>query len=62
MSLASRVNGRSRSRRNQRGAFHTRLRGESLERRALLANDVVISEIMADNATTLADQDGEFSD
>jgi len=35
---------------------------EPLEKRALLAVDVVINEIMADNANALADQDGDASD
>ena len=35
---------------------------DRLESRRLLAADVVISEFMAINGTTLADEDGEFSD
>ncbi|MFO0916591.1 MAG: lamin tail domain-containing protein [Pirellulales bacterium] len=36
--------------------------GERLEDRHLLAGDVVVSEFMAVNASTLADTDGEYSD
>ena len=35
---------------------------ESVERRLMLAADVVISEFMASNSRTLADRDGDFSD
>src|SRR5688572_30274904 len=35
---------------------------ESVERRMMLAADVVISEFMAANTRTLADRDGQFSD
>lgn len=35
---------------------------EALESRALLAGDLVISEFMARNTNTIADEDGDFSD
>ncbi len=40
----------------------TRLRYESLESRILLVSDLLISEIMADNTRTLADEDGHYED
>src|SRR4029079_12468214 len=35
---------------------------DALESRTLLSGDVVISEFMASNTKTVADQDGDFSD
>ena len=40
----------------------TRLRYESLESRILLVSNLLISEIMADNTRTLADEDGHYED
>ena len=39
-----------------------RLMSEALEARQLLAGDLIISEFMALNATTLRDEDGDYSD
>ncbi|MCA9264315.1 MAG: lamin tail domain-containing protein, partial [Planctomycetales bacterium] len=47
-----------RARRRQRESLQL----EMLENRCLLAADPIISEFMADNATTLADEDGDYSD
>ena len=56
----------SRTRRWHRGEAKNRrkssLRCESLEKRELLAADLVISEFLASNHSGLADQDGDFSD
>ena len=40
----------------------SRFRLETLETRAMLAGDLVISEFMADNTTTLVDEDGDYPD
>ena len=51
-----------RRRRSTRKKSTTSLRIEKLERRDLLASDVFISELMADNDQTIFDVDGDASD
>src|SRR5690349_12815648 len=46
--------------RRPRRAVHAQV--DALESRTLLSGDVVISEFMASNTKTVADQDGDFSD
>ena len=63
--LAARKQSMSRSARGHRAALTAkrRLLAETLEDRMLLAGDtLVITELMAINGSTLADEDGEFED
>ena len=52
---------RRRRKRTRRGP-ERRLLSETLEARQLLAGDLIISEFMARNTTTLVDEDGDYSD
>jgi spore coat protein CotH len=42
--------------------FYPRKKAIELKTKLIITNDVVINEFMADNATTIADQDGEYDD
>ena len=46
----------------RRLSHRQRLSLETLEARQLLAADVIISEYMAENNSTLVDEDGDYSD
>ena len=51
-----------RIRREPRWKRFTRLAHERLESRVLLVGDLLISELMPDNNSTLADEDGHYED
>ena len=50
------------SQRRKQYARNRRFQSETLECRSMLAGDLVISEFMADNSATLADEDGDYPD